>query len=414
MLTTNKQNILKDGKPFFYLADTCWSAFTNITDEEWDYYLYQRKCQGFNALQINILPQWDASSTELDYKPILNNNWHQLNDDYFAHAKRMCVKAKKEGFELALVLLWCNYIPGTWASKMIPDGVIPMDAIENYVNKVHETFSGLEPIYVISGDTDFNELSTPYYVKGGSQLKNLAPNCLFTAHIKGRYSEIPDELYSLMDIVFYQSGHNAKDKSMPYSLSEEMQRKYPGKPLINSEPCYEDMGYSGNMFGRWNRQEIRCAAYQSVLSGACAGVTYGANGIYPWHKVNKYFAALLGEGFDTPRTWNECMTFPGAWDYGYLKNLVEKLNIYGLTPRQDLLVNNTSDIRIAQVNDDFILVYSPANTKIRLKQDFTGLTCQAIGLEDRFISDINLEIKEGVTALPMHSFAYDALYILKK
>ena len=42
-------------KTFFYLADTCWSAFTNITDDEWDYYLYKRKAQGFNTIQINIL-----------------------------------------------------------------------------------------------------------------------------------------------------------------------------------------------------------------------------------------------------------------------------------------------------------------------------------------------------------------------
>ena len=31
-------HLLKDGKHFFWLADTCWSAFTNISDEEWDAY----------------------------------------------------------------------------------------------------------------------------------------------------------------------------------------------------------------------------------------------------------------------------------------------------------------------------------------------------------------------------------------
>ena len=35
-IAENKKHLLKDGKPFFYLADTCWSAFTNITDEEWE------------------------------------------------------------------------------------------------------------------------------------------------------------------------------------------------------------------------------------------------------------------------------------------------------------------------------------------------------------------------------------------
>ena len=145
-ISKNKQTLLKDGKTFFYLADTCWSAFTNISDEEWDYYLYKRKVQGFNTIQINILPQWDASLTNFNFNPFINNNPNYLNDEYFEHAKKMCEKAKKEGFELSLVLLWCNYVPGTWASSLIPDGVLPFDCLKNYVEKVHETFSKFEPL----------------------------------------------------------------------------------------------------------------------------------------------------------------------------------------------------------------------------------------------------------------------------
>ena len=55
----NKTNFTLDGKPFFYLADTIWSAFTNVTDEEWEYYLKRRKEQGFTVLQINTMPKWD-------------------------------------------------------------------------------------------------------------------------------------------------------------------------------------------------------------------------------------------------------------------------------------------------------------------------------------------------------------------
>lgn len=54
-LTIENNILMKNGKPFFYLADTCWSAFTNIKDNDWDYYLDYRKSQGFNTLQINIL-----------------------------------------------------------------------------------------------------------------------------------------------------------------------------------------------------------------------------------------------------------------------------------------------------------------------------------------------------------------------
>lgn len=412
-VSENKQFLLKDDKIFFYLADTCWSAFTNITEDEWDYYLYKRKVQGFNTIQINILPQWDASATDLNFNPFIEGDPYKLNDEYFKHAREMCIKAKKEGFELALVVLWCNYVPDTWASKMMPKHILPFGCLENYVKKVNETFTDLEPLYIISGDTDFtSEECIKYYTHAGSMLKSLAPNCLYTTHIKGRYSYIPEELYKLIDVCFYQSGHNAKDLTMPYSLSEEMQLKYPGKPLINSEPCYEEMGYSGNMYGRWTRYDVRRAAYVSVLSGACAGITYGAAGIYSWHKVKKGFASLLGEGFDMPKSWEEAMAFPGAWDYGYLKTIFEELNVNRLEPKQDLIINKTTEIRIAEISEDLILAYIPCNTKLRLNSDFTGWSVKAIDLENRFIAHLSYTVKEGKTIIDMNPFAKDALLIL--
>ena len=42
--------------------------------------------------------------------------------------------------------------------KMIPDGILPFDCLSNYVEKVHETFTDLEPLYIISGDTDFRQM----------------------------------------------------------------------------------------------------------------------------------------------------------------------------------------------------------------------------------------------------------------
>lgn len=414
-IAENKKTLLRDGNPFFYLADTCWSAFTNITDDEWDYYLYKRKVQGFNTIQINILPQWDASVTDLDYQPFLQGDPYRLNDAYFAHAREMCIKAKQEGFELALVVLWCNYVPGTWASRMLPDGILPFECLENYVDQVHRTFTDLEPLYIISGDTDFPEEETVrYYVHVGRILKRLAPDCLYTTHIKGRYSEIPAELYDLMDLCFYQSGHNAKDLTMPYSLSEIMQEKYPGKPVINSEPCYEEMGYSGNMYGRWTREDVRRAAYVSILSGACAGITYGAAGIYSWHKVKKGFPTLLGEGFDMPKSWEDAMAFPGAWDYGYLKLLLEELRAEELTPRQDLLVNQTTDIRVAESGPEILLIYVPCNTRVRLKADLSGWDVKAIDLSERFVANLGYTVKEGGTILDMHPFGQDALLVLRK
>lgn len=35
-ISENKRYLKKDNENFFYLADTCWSVFTNATIEEWE------------------------------------------------------------------------------------------------------------------------------------------------------------------------------------------------------------------------------------------------------------------------------------------------------------------------------------------------------------------------------------------
>ncbi len=190
-ITVSGTGFIKDNKRFFYLADTCWSAFTNIHEEDWLYYLQHRKKQGYNVLQINILPQWDASGTSLNHVPYKldengNYDFKKINKDYFEHARAMCLSAKELGFELALVVLWCNYVPETWANGITQKNTMPFEDLDLYLNVVHDTFSDLDPIYVISGDTDLDhEITRSYYLKAGKILRQRTPTCLQTLHVRG-------------------------------------------------------------------------------------------------------------------------------------------------------------------------------------------------------------------------------------
>ena len=150
-ISENKRTFEKDGKPFFYLADTCWSAFTNISDEEWTYYLKRRKQQALIRFKSISCPQWDASETPYHYYPLPTEDkktfaFTTWNQAYFTRARAMCEQAKQQGFELALVVLWCNYIPDTWANRMNDANTMPYDFIDSYIDIVHDTFSDLHPI----------------------------------------------------------------------------------------------------------------------------------------------------------------------------------------------------------------------------------------------------------------------------
>ena len=229
----NKCSFTLDGKPFFYLGDTIWSAFTNVTLEEWKYYLHTRKMQGFNVLQINTLPQWDRCMTDVGVYPFATKNgqifdFSKWDESYYERAREMCRMAKEEGFQLALVVLWLNYVPGTWGSKMLDVNVMPEDFVEAYTEKVVKEFDEFAPIYIVSGDTDFDtEEAIGYYEKAFRVLCEKSPESLKAMHIKRGYDVIPEQFLDRIDFYMFQSGHNAKGQEMAYLLPESFRKKYP-------------------------------------------------------------------------------------------------------------------------------------------------------------------------------------------
>ena len=420
-VSKNKRSFERHGEPFFYLADTIWSAFTNVSLEEWEYYLTQRKHQGFNVLQINTLPQWDRSESDLNLYPFPTEDnqvfrFGTWNQEYFDRAKVMCRMAAEKGFELALVLLWSNYVPDTWASRLKDHNVMEYDFLDQLVDKQYETFDEFKPVYIISGDTDFDtDRSIGYYKKVMDRICQLSPDTLKTLHIKGRLEVIPELFLEQMDFYMYQSGHNAQNPAMPYLLAQRYYNEYPVKPVINSEPCYEQMGFSRRMYGRVSRRDIRRAAWLSVLSGACAGITYGAHGVWSWHKEGKAFGSLLGEGFDAPMPWEDAVKLPGAWDYGYLKYLFETYQWDHLVPVTGICENGTEDIRIARSGDhSFVLIYVPSNTTVRLKGDYSQYRFVEIDLAERKVFYPDMVFQEGKSFVKMHNLEEDALVIGKK
>lgn len=410
-----------DNQPSFYLADTCWSAFTNIELSDWEYYLNYRKSQGFNVIQVNMLWQWDASKCLIDIQPFYVNedgtfDFTKRNESYFDRAYKMIRMAKEKGITIALVLLWVNYLPDTWATKLKETSLFPKGLIEDYVEYVMSRYNEFEPIYIISGDTDFpTDEVTNMYQLAMDKVKEIDSSAITTLHIRGRQKELPDALKNSNNLDFYmfQSGHNKDYQYMAYELAEDFSRKVPKRPSINSEPCYELMGYSRKIYGRFSREDVRKAAWQSILSGAQCGVTYGAHGIWSWHTEGLKFDSEVGEAFESPYDWRDALRFEGAWDYSFIKSFIEKNQLLDLKSAQEILINDTSEIRVAK-SDEKIVIYIPSNIVIKLDGDYTKRSAKYIDLETKNESAAIMTYKNDHTEVSMHRFTRDALLIIDK
>ena len=75
----------QNGKPFFYLGDTCWLLFQRPNREEVDEYLKDRAAKGFTVIQAYVLrgldkKHPDGNSSLLDATALLDRDPTRPND----------------------------------------------------------------------------------------------------------------------------------------------------------------------------------------------------------------------------------------------------------------------------------------------------------------------------------------------
>lgn len=433
MLTTKGKYLYKNGKRFFYLADTCWGAFGSIDMPDWRYYLDTRKAEGFNAIQINVLRQWDSSLPIREPFAITTHedggyeyDFSKINDSYFDNAVKMLEEMQKRDITPALVLLWGNFVPYTWMSHFVKNNIMPFEQIKPYVTYVVNKFKRFNPIWIVSGDVGFGATkmnkSNPaykyyseivkYYREVIATAKSIDPDGLYTFHINGESTEVPDELFKQADFFVYQSGHGYDGQSTAYTIAQKMRKAGYNGPIFDAELCYEGLTkMKAPTQERYSAFDVRRAAWRAVLSGADAGLGYGTFGIWPWkdtarpeEKLELNFNVQL-----VPYDWRDCLKFRGAKDVGFIKDFISEYASDGLDPIAEPVKDNP-EIRAAQ-NDKYIFIYLPTPGIV----DFDDLEikvneCKVIDLKERRI----IEGKLDNNTLQMPPVVEDELVIVEK
>jgi hypothetical protein len=415
-ISDSKDHFICDCEKFFYFADTAWSAFTNATLEEWEEYLDYRRMQGFNVVQIDILPQWDRSTPDLGISPFESDssgkwNWGKPSAEYFDRARQMLDMAVDRDFTPALVVLWCNYVPDTWVTWLIgEDQVMPLEKVKQYSEFVVETFSQYKPIYFISGDTNFeSDRTNEHYLTALDTIKNLSPEALTTMHIWGG-GDLHDDFVNSpnLDFHIYQSGHDKDQQDFSYKVAENFYAKSVKRPIINSEPCYEGWGFTPE-YGRFSSFDVRKSVCQSLLSGAKAGITYGAHGIWSWQKGGAEYkwASQLSKPFD----WNQALRFRGAWDISFIKNIFEQYDLFDIEPKKAIL-NLTNEIRMSASEDlTKVVIYAPYNADIEVDMDLRGYEWAQFVLSERQFTVPVISISGDTSIIRMHEDISDVLLV---
>jgi len=335
----------------------------------------------------------------------------KISGAYFDRAEKMVEMAVERGLVPALVVLWYNYVRGTRAAD--PSKIIPFEHLQSYVEYVVERFAKYDPIFIISGDTDFKtDEALKYYLAALEIVKKRAPHCLTTMHlISGLVLPEPFVYSPHLDFYMYQSGHKGDQQHLAYELAQKFYSLPVKRPIVNGEPCYENicgMGHRGGL-RRFTRSDVRKAIWQSLLSGAKAGVAYGALGIWNWHTLGKRFTheKRWGPSYD----WKTALAFPGACDAAFARWVFERYDLFDIEPANDRLAREEGvdpreydEIRVSIGRGKVVLYMPYPNYAVKLAVDGSAYRWEGIELDSRRVFRPRIDTERELTSVRIPEF----------
>lgn len=363
-----------DGTPFFWLGDTAWELFHRLTLEEIEQYLDNRKAKGFNVIQAVILAEIDGLRVSNKYGdiPLIDMNPDKPNEAYFKLVDTVVRMAEKRNLIMALLPTWGDKVTLKYG------GLGPVIFNEKnayrYGKFLGQRYKGNNHIvWVLGGDRppqdDKNDWKPVYAAMAKGLDDGEGKHTLKTFHPGGYIWESSPYLHNepWLDFNMNQSGHTVVDQIVWKTIERDWNLQ-PAKPTLDSEPCYEDhpidpwRGWAPEK-GYFRDYEVRKQLYRSVFAGGL-GVTYGHHSIWPF-----YNPSVANVNY-ADRYWYEALDRPGAYQAGYLRQLIESRPFVNRIPDNGIIKkgqSNENAEHITAFRDEkgrYLMVYLPVGKTI--------------------------------------------------
>lgn len=362
-----------DGTPFFWTACTAWNGALLSTDEEWEIYLKNRADYGYSVIQF-VTTQWRGGETNsLGQVAFTGSGRIKINPAFFQHLDEKVDRINAHGLVAAPVLLWA--LPFAQGRELSPGYYLPQDEAILLAKYIVARYGGNHVAWILGGDGE--------YLKGYEQRwKNIGRGVfgeehpgIVAQHPHGRSwigKDYTEENW--LDILGYQSSHSNEKSVVDWINKGPMSKdwnKIPAKPIINLEPNYEEIRFA------ISATDVRNASYWSLLATPTAGITYGANGIWPWLR-SKDEHIQNHESLTGYSPWFESILLPGSRQIGYLTGFFKTLEWWRLRPAPEILAEQPGDtiynhfISVSKsTNNDLIVAYLPSRTTIKLYNPYS-------------------------------------------
>lgn len=327
-----------DGTPFLWIGDTAWNGALMSSDEAWEMYLEDRVEKGFSGIQF-VTTQWRAADGNAEGERAYTGfDDIEIHPRFFDRIDERINAVNAAGLLAAPVLLW------TLGEPERNPGKLPEDQAIKLARYLTARYGAHHVMWFLAGDENFEGETGARWRRIGRAVFDEDVQGIATLHPRGRqwfFDEFADEDW--LDVIIYQSSHGGGPQTLTWLQKgppAEKWRQDPVRPIINSEPGYED-------HVAWERDDIHTAddvrpqLYWSLLNAPTAGVTYGAHGIWSWETAPS--VPLNHDGSGLAKPWYEAKDLPGSEGIKHLANLFTSIEWWTLRPAADLVQNQADD-----------------------------------------------------------------------
>ncbi|MDH7568275.1 MAG: DUF4038 domain-containing protein [Armatimonadota bacterium] len=319
------------GRPFLLHGDTAWSLLVQLTREETEEYLENRRKKGFNALLVNLIEYYYADNPPANRYGVgpftTPGDFSTPNEAYFSHADWVIRRAGEKGILVILNPCYTGWSSNArsssdgWMSVILANGPEKCRGYGRYLGRRYRGFANI--IWQAGGDTTIpvgSDLERNWLALLLA-MKEEAPDHLWSAHWY-RFTTALDQ----PTFARYMDLDNAYGGNRTYIQTLRAYNRPNPKPTFFNEAYYEDTRL---VRGAGTPPLLRAQAYWALLSGA-TGHLFGSDHIWA-------FGGPTGSPrASTPgRDWRQGMDRQPSREMVYVRELFAGLPWHQLVPDQD-------------------------------------------------------------------------------
>lgn len=335
--TNGRYLVDQNGTPFLLHGDTAWSIIAQLTREDAEIYLENRRRKGFNAIVVNLLEYYYATNPPRNVYGVAPfatpGDFSMPVEEYFVHADWVLSRAAEKGIIVLLNPCYIGYSQDGiahardgFSREVEANGQTKCRNFGRYLGRRYKDYPNI--IWVAGGDQTLVHGSAreQNWLEILLGIKDHAPHHPWTAHwVRPTLATNVEAFNQYINLngVYASQKHN-------WYFHEWMLKAHNlpiAKPTFLWEGWYE--GFDGVKSPP--RQTVRRQAYEANLSGS-TGQNFGSHHIWSFGAIT---TDRKNEARNEPDLdWKKWMDQGGSLDMVRVKQLFASREWWNLVPDQ--------------------------------------------------------------------------------